>query len=250
MAIPLRTTLTLLLLTSCSDPQPSSEVSGEVDSTQHTSMLPSEQSPSREVSSVNRSSRYTSLAGCPVVETDPEPTGFQVSECVGIDGFRLRLIDADARHDLAVIDPAGRETTLALPTMFGGAFSTLGERVEWRGTTDEDRFTPDAMIIRYAVFENPDRPNQPVSYLLAVSLADTPCVSGSFTPGEQQNLIARAAADRGVDQRESGELGCADDIEVWKPDFIELPPNVRNSVGLTKVPGMSGPMNGPARKSC
>jgi hypothetical protein len=149
-----------------------------------------------------RESQYTVIGSCPIVEKDLEETGFQVTECEGLAEYRLRLVDSDARHNLIVIAPNGQETDLGLLKLFGGAFSTLGTRVEWRGDRSNNEFQPTGMILRYDVFDHPERPKQPTSYLVTVSLKDAPCVVTTIAPGEGQNGRARRAVDRA--------LNCAD----------------------------------------
>lgn len=142
-----------------------------------------------------RDSYYTSLQDCPVIRSAPEEAGYSRSACPGLGGYGLELVDADARHNLIVVAPDGQEHSLRLPSLSGGGFSSLGERVEWRGITGNGKFRPDAMIVRHEVIEDANEPERPTSYLLAVSLEGTPCLAARIAPGDAQNERAREAAD-------------------------------------------------------
>jgi hypothetical protein len=141
-----------------------------------------------------RAYRYTELEGCELLRENAEEGGFFERMCPGLGGYRLRLTESDLRQSLAVIGPDGTETGLDLGRIGGGGFSTLGSRVEWRGTAAGEGFAPDAFIVRFQVAEEP-YPAPETSYLLAIRLAPRPCVLGKIAPGPQQNERARRAAD-------------------------------------------------------
>jgi hypothetical protein len=141
-----------------------------------------------------RASRYTSLDDCRVVRSAPDEAGFSEATCPGLGGYRLKLVEADGRHNLMLVS-GGQEHNLRLPSISGGGFSELGKKIEWRGREEGGSFRPDAMILRYDVVENPDQPGRPISYLLPVSLQHTPCLAAKIRPGTGQNTRARAAAD-------------------------------------------------------
>ncbi|MFV0624855.1 hypothetical protein ACBY01_12715 [Sphingomonas sp. ac-8] len=147
-----------------------------------------------ESPAVGRVSRYTSLDECQLVRSAPEEAGFFESTCPGLGGYRLTLVEADGRHNLMIVAD-DTQHNLRLPSIGSGGFSELGKRIEWRGREEDGRFRPDALILRYAVVENPDQPSRPTSYLLSVSLAQTPCLSAKIAPGADQNARARAVAD-------------------------------------------------------
>lgn len=118
---------------------------------------------------------------------------FVETHCPGPADWALRVTDSDARQNLIVAAPDGTRTSLDLSRVGGGGFSSLGETAEWRGPAGEP-FTPDSLIVRYQVAEQP-YPAPEVSYLLAVDLAPRPCVVARVAPGPQQNAIARVRAD-------------------------------------------------------
>lgn len=141
--------------------------------------------------------RYTRLADCTLLRSAPEEAGFYEHECAGLAGYRLVKVEADLRDNVIVIAPDGGRHNLGLPALANGAFSSLGDMVEWRGFEVAGDSPPQSLILRQSVMEDPDPGRPEASYLLAVSLAGTPCVVARLPAGPDQNAQARAAADRG-----------------------------------------------------
>lgn len=139
---------------------------------------------------------YTGLAAadCKVIDIDEEAGG-STSVCPGMGGYRLRVLDGDARMSVDVISPAGTRHPLDLWTIASGAFSSLGPRAEWRFAGKDGK--PTALILRFEAYEFPDQPERTRSYLLVARLAgkDT-CLTAKIAPGPGQNVQAREAADR------------------------------------------------------
>ena len=119
-----------------------------------------------------RAYRYTSIAECAVVREEREEMPFVETLCPGPAGWALRVTDSDARQNVIVVAPGGREASLELSRIGGGGFSSLGETAEWRGPAGPD-FAPDSLIVRYRVAENP-HPEPETAYLLVVDLAPRP----------------------------------------------------------------------------
>jgi len=140
-----------------------------------------------------RAHRYTRLTDCAVVREEREEMPFVETLCPGPAGWALRVTDSDARQNLTVVPPDGREASLELSRIGGGGFSSLGETAEWRGPAGLD-LAPDSLIVRYRVAENP-YPEPETAYLLVVDLTPRPCVVARVAPGPAQNDIARARAD-------------------------------------------------------
>lgn len=140
-----------------------------------------------------RAYRHTSLAECELVSGEGDEMPFVETLCRGPAGWTLRVTDSDARQNLIVVPPHGRDVSLDLSRIGGGGFSSVGPTAEWRGPAGEP-FAPDSLIVRHQVAENP-YPEPETSYLLAVDLAPRPCVVARVAPGPAQNAIARARAD-------------------------------------------------------
>lgn len=142
-----------------------------------------------------RVSEYSSLGGCRLITSKPEEAGYRNSACPGVGGFSLRLIDSDGRQNLFVKTPSGKERSLRLSQAAGSGFSRIGDRIEWRGTMDDEAtIRPDAMVLRYFVVEQEGEGE--TAYLLPVMLTGGgPCVAGKISPGVDQSERARAKVD-------------------------------------------------------
>ncbi|MDB5724430.1 MAG: hypothetical protein JWQ16_1184 [Novosphingobium sp.] len=157
--------------------------------------------PTHAAPAPERTSQYTRTDKCRQIEFNEDEGGWSVQRCPGLAGYRLRLTEGDLRQNIVVELPRGGERSLDLAGTTGsGGFSSIGPTVEWRGprtgTGTARAFRPDALILRYAVVENQDHPEQPTSYLLTVSLANRrPCVTAKVPPGPGQNDRARSLAD-------------------------------------------------------
>lgn len=138
-------------------------------------------------------SRYTSLTGCELKRSAPDEAGFFEAECPGEGGYRLRRVQSDLRDNIVVLAPDGGETSLRLPALAKGAFSSVGERAEWLGEPGSADFAPHAVILRHSVMEDPDPAVPEVSYLLVARLKPRPCVVARIAPHPNQNERARQA---------------------------------------------------------
>lgn len=176
---------------------PAGSESGILDS--HEAVEPSpraaEASGAPPPAGVAEPAHYTSLQppACKVERVDHEAGG-GTSRCPGLRNYALRIQDSDARMSIDVLAPDGQSTPLKLASLAGGgAFSSLGPRAEWRLDTEG---RPAALIVRFDVFEDPDRPDHPVSYLVVSRLAPgRTCAVARVPPGADQNQRAREIAD-------------------------------------------------------
>lgn len=137
---------------------------------------------------------YTSIAAsrCTVEELGDE-LGSTSSTCQGLPPYRLVVTDSDARQGLEVVHGEGPPQSLQLGTRVSGAFSDLGEIVEWRR---DAAGAPSALIVRFNAYDQPEKPNRATSFLVVARLADRgSCVVNVLAPGPQQNRQAREAAD-------------------------------------------------------
>ena len=175
-----------VLLSACS--------SGEKEEQAEPSATPEATAAPTPAPTVGRIFSYTSLEKCPVLESNPEEAGYYLSECKGEGGYKVRVIESDLRQTVEIISPAGAKTGLELSSVTGGGFSHLGKNAEWRGPLKDGVFAPDALVLRHEVVTDPEGKNT-VSYLVAVKLDGTPCVTARIAPGPEQNAEARAAAD-------------------------------------------------------
>jgi hypothetical protein len=144
------------------------------------------------------SSRYSSLiekdcTAAPVPKDEEGQGGSSV--CPGVDGYRLQVLDGDARMSIDVVTPAGKILPLEFWSTVGSGFSSLGNSAEWRYPASGGR-VPKALIVRLNISENPERSELTTSYLVVSKLgADSACVIAKVAPGKGQNEAARKAAD-------------------------------------------------------
>lgn len=143
-------------------------------------------------------SSYSSIAeeDCKTVKSnDYEST----QHCKGFADMSVIVTDFDARQDLIIQKQGGKQDfPLALSQTVSSAFSTLGDKIEWRHKRGKPKELV-GMIVRFNVAENPDKPNKNASYLVVSKvLDDRVCVVGKVSPqkGNVQNKQARAMADK------------------------------------------------------
>lgn len=145
-----------------------------------------------------RTSQYTKLDSCKVVELNADEA-YSVSECPGVGGYGLRVNESDLRETVAIVAPDGsRQDVDFSPAARSGGFSSIGDTIEWRGLRSGNTVEPDTVILRYALVEDPEKPEKPTRYLLTIALdGKAPCIMAITAPGAGQNEKARAAADTG-----------------------------------------------------
>ena len=143
-------------------------------------------------------SRYTSISDrvCKQVESgDDEGTSYQ-GECLGVGGYKLKLLEGDLRQSVDIVSPGGKAHPLEFWNI-SNAFSYLGQRVEWRMKGK----APIALIARFNVSENPGDASKVTSYLVVAKITKTEvCVTNVIRPGRSQNVDARKAADSSSDR--------------------------------------------------
>ena len=111
-------------------------------------------------------------------------------------GYKLLVLDDDARQSITVVDPSGKKHELNFWHVITGAFSSLGSKAEWRMTTKRGRRVPFALIVRVNANEDPENPNRIRSYLSVTKLtADSVCVTHKIDVANNANEAARKAAD-------------------------------------------------------
>jgi len=149
---------------------------------------------SRKIQSV-----YTDLAekSCKTIESAEKGDLWYRGECAGIAGYKLEVLDGDARMTLNVISPNGTKSELNFDANVSSAFSSLGEKAEWRVIKDGKQLRPIALIVRFEISE-PDHPTNPgnKSFLVVIKIKpDTVCITNVVKPAKSQNLTARKFAD-------------------------------------------------------
>ncbi|WUR11741.1 hypothetical protein E7V67_018815 [[Empedobacter] haloabium] len=141
---------------------------------------------------------FSPLAGksC-VTQVDDRATGARTTECPGVHGYRLHIIEDDERVTVNVIAPDRRSFALDYWGVITRGFSTLGRRAEWVIHTDGGRSIPVAVIVRVDTLDQRDPEHPQARPLLAVAKIrrDTACVThriDASKPGAA--ALAREAA--------------------------------------------------------
>lgn len=145
---------------------------------------------------------YTTLSSthCKTIEVDKE-TGSSVQKCAGVAGYSLLVEDDDARQSVTVLTPDGKRHPLDYWQVITTAFSTVGDKAEWRVERKQGKARPIALIVRVYANENPDSPNERTSYLAVAKITAgkicvTQKVKGSATANEEARRAADASADK------------------------------------------------------
>ena len=140
---------------------------------------------------------YSDLASskCKTIKTDRE-TGASTQSCPGIASYKLLVHDDDSRQSITVITPDRKEHDLDFWEVVTNAFSSVGQKAEWRVIRDKAKVTPIALIVRLNASEDAANPSRITSYLVVTKL--TPgkiCVTHRISQSAKANEAARRAAD-------------------------------------------------------
>ncbi|MDT5157506.1 MAG: hypothetical protein QOC99_3936 [Acidobacteriota bacterium] len=140
---------------------------------------------------------YTLLTShaCRTISTSSEPGG-STQRCPGVAGYHLLVEDEDARMSVTVVAPGGKQYPLEYWRVVTTAFSSVGERAEWRVTRQGRRVVPLALIVRVDAHDNPDKAEKVSSYLAVAKITQQQiCVTDKIRSGPNANEEARRAAD-------------------------------------------------------
>ena len=145
----------------------------------------------------NNQSLYTDLRSnkCKTIEVSKE-TGGSVQSCRGLGGYKLLVLDDDARQSITVIDPGGKKHPLDFWQVVTFGFSSIGEKAEWRVARTRGKLAPMALIVRVNASEDAENPSHTTSYLVVTKITpDKICVTHKIPAGARANVDARRAAD-------------------------------------------------------
>lgn len=146
----------------------------------------------KENSTSQNKSTYTSLVAekCKTIESTDEGGGSYIGECPGVSGYKLELTEGDLRQTINVIAPNKKKFELNF-SQVSGAFSTVGEKAEWRLKDDK----PFALIVRFNASDAEDSTKN-TSYLIVSKISEaSACITDVIKPGEKQNEEAQKLAD-------------------------------------------------------
>ncbi len=95
-----------------------------------------------------------------------------------------------------MVTPDGKNHPLDFWQVITGAFSSVGNKAEWRVTRSRGKVSPVALIVRVNASADVERPNRLTSYLAVVKVTpEKICVTHKIPPGARANETARRAAD-------------------------------------------------------
>lgn len=140
-------------------------------------------------------SMYTDLTEdrCETVKVDEE-TGSSEQRCPGTAGYDLVVLDDDSRVSVTVVTPDGKEHPLDYWTVVTHAFSSLGEKAEWRVVQKEGRTVPVSLIVRVRSVD--PATSRPLSFLAVAKITpESICVTDVIPSSPTANEEARRAAD-------------------------------------------------------
>ena len=146
---------------------------------------------------------YTDLVAekCKTIESNPDEGGSYRGECKGVDGYKLEVIEGDIRQTINVIYPNGKKSELDFWSKVSSAFSSVGDKAEWRVLDDGKNEKNYGLIIRYNASENPEKPEKTTSYLVVTKITkDTACITDIVKPSKDQNETARKLADEAANK--------------------------------------------------
>ncbi len=141
---------------------------------------------------------YTGLNtnGCKTLEQFDEGAGWYRGECPGIGGYKLQVTEGDIRQSIDVVAPGKKKYELDFMGNVSSAFSSVGEKAEWRVTRRGKTVAPTALIVRYNASENGEDATILTSYLIVTKITKTRiCVTDVVKPGTNANEEARQLAD-------------------------------------------------------
>lgn len=147
---------------------------------------------------------YTNLssAHCKTIQV-VEETGDSIRRCAGVVGYSLVVEEFDGLKSVSIVTPDGKPHRLHYGRVVTAALSNVGvgEKAEWRVERKGGKVVPIALIVRVYASENPDSPNETVSYLAVAKIApEKICVTHRIKGGVTANEEARQAADSSADK--------------------------------------------------
>ncbi len=154
----------------------------------------SSKSPKAKIESI-----YTDLVAekCKTIESDDSGAGSYEGECPGVGGYALHVLEGDIRQTINLVQKSsGNVWELDLWSVVSGAFSSVGEKAEWRVKRVRGNAVPIALIVRFNASEDVENSENVTSRLVVAKIAgESICVTDIVEPVKNANEIARKLAD-------------------------------------------------------
>jgi hypothetical protein len=140
---------------------------------------------------------YTDLDGAKCKTIEYEHEGYSwTKDCGGVARFKLHVLQGDERFSLTVVRPDGSLHPLEFWSTVSPAFTSLGQKAEWRVRRRGKGVEPFAIIVRLNAHEDAGSIEKVTSYLVVARLAPgRVCVTDKIAPGPRANELARQSAD-------------------------------------------------------
>ncbi len=137
---------------------------------------------------------YTDLTdkSCKTTDKNDEEE-WMTAVCPGVGGFKLEVFEGDLRSSVNVIAPSGKKTELEFQKV-SGAFSTLGDKAEWRVEKKDGKDVPTALIVRFNASKGDDETKQDSFLIVSKISADKSCITDVVKPIANANEEARKLA--------------------------------------------------------
>ena len=142
---------------------------------------------------------YTDLKAekCRTIESSEEGAGYYRGKCKGVGGYELEVVEGDIRQSINIVQAAsGDKWELDFWRVVSSAFSSVGDKAEWRVQRVNGKIKPIALIVRYNTNEDPENTEKLTSRLVITKIeGEYVCVTNIVQPVRNQNVIARQLAD-------------------------------------------------------
>lgn len=130
---------------------------------------------------------------CTTLRVHPE-TGGSTQECPGIAGYKVLVLDDDARMSITLRSADGAEHPLNLWGTVTSAFSSLGDSVEWRVRGAGEGAAPTALVVEVRANESPEDPERVTVYRAVAKVGPgRSCVTDRLAGGATRDEVLRAA---------------------------------------------------------
>ncbi|HEV2734139.1 MAG TPA: hypothetical protein VGV85_04840 [Longimicrobiaceae bacterium] len=130
---------------------------------------------------------------CTTLEVDPETSG-STQECPGIAGYKVLVLDDDARMSITLRSADGAEHPLNLWGTVTSAFSSLGDSLEWRVRGAGEGAAPVALVVEVRASEAPEDPERVTVYRAVAKVGPGgSCVTDKLAGAAARDEVLRAA---------------------------------------------------------
>jgi hypothetical protein len=138
---------------------------------------------------------YTDITdkGCKTTDKNEEEE-WMTQICQGVGGYKLEVFEGDLRSSINVVAPNGKKSELNFQQV-SGAFSSLGEKAEWRVEKKDGKDVPTALIVRFNASKGEDETKSD-SYLIISKISpEKSCITDVVKPLANANEEARKLAE-------------------------------------------------------